>query len=196
MGNLSRMSRNRILLIVGTVVAVIGLAAVALLVVAPAGAGSAEAAAIAHVEDRGDSGTSKLLTQRDWGDGQLVLVSYEKSGVKRLGLAFAAERFRGWRVDAYTEETVEPDDVRVGSLLIASSEGGSGQPPWSAAVGELIDDRIDRVEVTWAGQSEPAFAPIVNDAYLVVQRGTTEAVEARYLSEDGAEIAKVPVSSD
>jgi hypothetical protein len=190
------MSRKRILLIVGTVAALIGLAAVVLFVVAPAGAGSAEAAAISHVEDRGDSGTPKLLTQRDWGEGQLVLVSYEKGGVKRLGLAFAANKFRGWHVDAYTEETVEPDDVVVGSLLIASSDGGTGQPPWSAAVGELIDSRVDRVEVTWATGDEPAFAPRVNDAYLVVQQGTTTATEARYLSEDGAEIAKVPIGTE
>jgi hypothetical protein len=162
------MPRKRLLLIIGTVAAIAVIAAVALFVVFPAGSGSAEAAAISHVEGRGDAATAKLLTQRDWGEGQLVLVSYEKNGVKRLGLAFAAEKFRGWQVDAYTEETVEPDDVVVGSLLIASSEGGSGQPPWSAAVGELIDDRVDRVEVKWAAAPEPAFGPRVNDAYLVV----------------------------
>jgi hypothetical protein len=186
------MSR-RTLLIAATVVAVLVIVGAAgLFVVLPPGAESAPAAAVEHVDERADAGSSKVLTQQDWGEGQLVLVGYERRGVKRLGLAFASDELRGWRVTSYTEETAEPDDVVVGSLLVASSQGGDGQPAWSAAVGQLIDDRIDRVEIKWAS-GDSSFAPRVSDAYLVVQKGTTTALEARYLSKEGAEIAKVPV---
>lgn len=179
---------------VGSIVAFAAIAIVVLTVVAPSGAGSASDAALAHVSGRGDAGTGQVLTQQDWGDGQLVLVSYERQGAKRLGLAFASKQLRGWRVGAYTEESVEPDDVVVGSLLIASSDGGGGQPAWSAAVGELIDSRIDRVEIKWA-TGETTMAPRVNDSFLVVEEGTTNALEARFLADDGSEIAKVPVGS-
>lgn len=192
-GILLHVSRSRLLLIIGTVVAVLTIvAAAALFVVIPPGEGSPQAAALEHVADRGDRDSAKVLTQQDWGKGQLVLVGYENRGAKRLGLAFADEQTRGWRVSSYTEETVEPDDVVVGSLLIASSEGGSGQPAWSAAVGELLDKRIDRVEIRWAS-GESSFGPRVGDAYLVVEKGTTTALEARYLAKDGTEVAKVPV---
>ena len=181
------------MLIAATVVAVLVLVGAGVLFVAlPPGADSASAAAVEHVEERSDRGSAKVLTQQDWGEGQLVLVAYERRGVKRLALAFASDELRGWRVTSYTEETAEPDDVVVGSLLIASSDGGDGQPAWSAAVGQLIDDRIDRVEIKWAS-GESSLAPRVSDAYLVVQKGKTTAREARYLAKDGAEIAKVPV---
>ena len=184
---------RRIGLVAASIVAVLALAgAVVAFVVIPPGEASTQAATLEHVDDRSDAGTAKILTQQDWGEGQLVLVAYERRGAKRLGLAFAAEQLRGWRVTSYTEESVEPDDVVVGSLLVASSAGGQGQPPWSAAVGQLIDDRIDRVEIRWAS-GESSFAPRVSDAYLVVQEGTTTALEARYLAKDGAEVARVPV---
>ncbi len=168
------------------------MAAVFLFVIAPGGGDTAEAAVLDHVSDRADSGTAKVLAQQDWGDGQLVLVGYEGRGARRLGIAFASEQFRGWKVGSYTEESVEPDDVVVGSLLIASSDGGDGQPPWTAAVGELIDDRIQRVEAKWASE-ETSLGPRTNDAYMAVQREVTTATEARYLADDGAEIARVPV---
>ena len=189
------MSRRVLLSIISAVVVLLAIAAAVLFVVLPAGSDNAQAAAVEHVEEKADGGTAKALTQQDWGDGALVLIGYERSGVKRLGLAFASKQFRGWRVSSYTEETVEPDDVVVGSLLIASSDGGDGEPAWSAAVGELIDSRIDRVELKWAS-GETSLGPRVNDAFLVVQEGQTTALEARYLSKDGAEIAKVPVEAD
>src|SRR5688572_1617049 len=135
------MSRRLLLIIGGSVVAIAALAALYLFVIAPGGEDSAQAATLEHVSDRADGGSAKVLTQHDWGEGQLVLVGYDRRGVRRLGIAFAAEGFRGWKVTSYTEETVEPDDVKVGSLLVASSDGGAGQPPWTAAVGELLDSR-------------------------------------------------------
>jgi hypothetical protein len=185
------MSR-RVVLIGGVVAAVAAVAAVVIFVL-PSGSASASAATVDHVADRADRGSEKVLAQRDWGDGSLVLVGYARRGVRRLGLAFASKGLRGWKVGSYTEEPVEPDDVVVGSLLVASSAGGGGQPAWSAAVGELIDARIDRVEVKWSS-GEKTIAPRTGSAYLVVQKGTTKAVEARYLADDGAEVAKVPVS--
>lgn len=185
------MSRRIILLAGGTVAVLAAAAALFLFVIAPSGADSPPAAVLDHVRDRADASSAKVLTQHDWGEGQLVLVAYEGHGVRRLGLAFAAEALRGWTVRSYTEESVEPDDVVVGSLLIASSEGGDGQPAWTAAVGELIDSRIDRVEIGWEGSKSVGNRN--NDAYLVVEKGTTTATEARYLGKDGEEIARVPV---
>jgi hypothetical protein len=190
-----RISRKTLLIVAGAVAGVLALAALFLFVIAPSGGDSAPAAVLDHVSDRSDPNTAKVLAQQDWGDGQLVLVGYEGRGVRRLGIAFAAEAIRGWKVRSYTEESVEPDDVVVGSLLIASSEGGDGQPPWTAAVGELIDDRIQRVEAKWAS-GEATLGPRTNDAYMAVQRGVTTATEARYLADDGAEIARVPVDQD
>jgi hypothetical protein len=186
------MSR-RLLLIIGACVAAVAVAAALFLfVIAPGGEASAQAAGLEHVSDRADGGSAKVLTQHDWGDGQLVLIGYDRRGVRRLGLAFAAKRFRGWKVTSYTEETVEPDDVKVGSLLIASSDGGSGQPAWTAAVGELIDSRIDRVDVKWS-TGDNNIGPRVGEAYMVVERGNTTAEEVRYLADNGEEIARVPV---
>lgn len=188
--------RRRLVLIVGGVLAaLVGLAVVFLFVVMPAGASTSTGAVIEHLAERGDRGSTKVLTQRDWGDGQLILAGYERRGVRRLGLAFAVETFRGWRVASYTDEPVEPDDVVVGSLLVASSAGGKGQPPWSAAIGELLDARIDRVEVKWSSGAT-SFGPRVNDSYLVVEKGRSVALEARFLSKESDEIAKVPISSD
>jgi hypothetical protein len=187
------MSR-RTLLTVGSVVASLAaLAAVLLFIVAPSGGATADRAALDHVGGRADRGSAKVLARQDHGDGELVLVGYDRRGVRRLGLAFAAKQLRGWRVQSYTEEPVEPDDVVVGSLLVATSRGGSGQPAWSAAVGELLDRRIDRVQIKWAN-GDKSIAARTGDAYLVVERGTTRAVEARFLDKDGTEIANVPVS--
>jgi hypothetical protein len=187
------MSRRLVLGGVSALVVLVALALVLLFVVAPAGSGSPSEAAADHLSKRADRGTSEVLARRVWGDGELVLVGYDRRGVRRLGLAFVSEQLRGWRVRSYTEEPVEPDDVVVGSLLIASSPGGDGEPSWSAAVGELLDRRIDRVQITWTDGDESIGAR-TGDAYLVVERGEARAREARYLDEDGAEIAKVPVS--
>jgi hypothetical protein len=189
------MSRKPILVAGAAIAVLVAAAVVFLFVIAPAGSDTAQAATLDYVSDRADDGTAKVLTQQDWGDGQLVLVAYDRRGVRRLGLTFAAEQMRGWRVRSYTEESVEPDDVVVGSLLIASSEGGDGQPAWSAAVGELTDSRIDRVEIQW-GNGDKSLGPRVDAAYLVVQRGSTTAKQARYLTEGGAEIAAVPIDQN
>jgi len=187
------MSRRLLLIIGASVAAVAALAAVYVFVIAPGGEDSAQAAALEHVADRADGQSAKVLTQHDWGDGQLILLGYDRRGVRRLGIAFAAKSFRGWKVSSYTEETVEPDDVKVGSLLIASSDGGGGQPPWTAAVGELLDSRIDRVDVKWS-TGDNNIGPRVGEAYMVVERGNTTAEEVRYLADNGEEIARVPVS--
>lgn len=187
------MSRRTVLTAASVGAVVIASVLVLLLVVAPAGANSASDAALEHVGGRSDRDSAHVLANQDWGDGQLVLVGYDRRGVRRLGLAFASEALRGWRIDSYTEEPVEPDDVVVGSLLVASSSGGSGQPAWSAAVGELLDKRVDRVEIEWRDGDE-TIAPRTGDAFLVVRSGQTRARKARFLSDAGAEIATVPIS--
>jgi hypothetical protein len=183
-----------------TIVIALGVLAAAVLVVgvftvvAPSGSSSALTAAVAHVRERADRGSAHALVARSWGGGQLVLVGYDRRGARRLGIAFASKQLRGWRVNSYTEESVEPDDVVVGSLIVASSHGGEGQPSWSAAAGELIDSRVARVEVHWASGSR-TNGERFDDAYLVVEGGDTNAVAARYLTKDGAEVATVPISA-
>jgi hypothetical protein len=187
------MSRRGVVIGLTSVTVVVALALVFLFIVAPSGGSSATEAALDHVAGKADRGSAEVLARRDHGDGELVLVGYDRRGVRRLGLAFTSKQLRGWRIQSYTEEPVEPDDVVVGSLLVASSPGGSGQPAWSAAVGELLDKRIDRVQITWANGTRSIGAR-TGDAYLVVEGARTRAVEARFLDEDGTEIAKVPVS--
>lgn len=181
--------------IVATVVGVVGAAVVLLLFVFPSGTDTAGAAMTAHVEDQADDGTARVLVSQPWGDGQLVLTRYESGGEVRLGLGFVVEQVRGWRVASYTEQPASPDDVAVGSLLVARAPGGRGQPEWSAAVGELSDGRITRVEIEWAA-GERASADRTNDAYMVVVKGNAEPQVARYLTEDDTEIARVPVSGE
>lgn len=187
------MSRRTVLSVVSVGAVVIAIVLVLLFVVAPAGGDSASGAALEHVADRSDRDSAQVLANQDWGEGQLILVGYDRRGVRRLGLAFASEALRGWRIDSYTEEPVEPDDVVVGSLLVASSRGGSGQPAWSAAVGELLDKRVDRVQIEWR-DGDKTIAPRTGNAFLVVRSGQTRARKARFLSEGGAEIASVPIS--
>src|SRR5581483_11579031 len=134
-----------------------------------------------------------VLAKQDWGSGQFVLVGYDKNGERKLGLAFVAHGPRGWKVGSYTEETTDKTDIVIGSLLLASSEGGAGQPAWSAAVGELGDPRVARVEVTWSN-GESSVGTRAGDAYIVTEKGTTTATSARYLSKTGVEIAKVPIN--
>lgn len=187
------MSRRGVVIGLSAVTVVAVAALIFLFLIAPSGGSSASDAAIDHVRTRADRGTVQVLARRDHGDGELVLVGYDRQGVRRLGLAFTSKQLRGWRIQSYTEEPVEPDDVVVGSLLVASSPGGAGQPAWSAAVGELLDRRIDRVQITWANGTK-TVGERTGNAYLVVEGARTRAVEARYLDEDGTEIAKVPVS--
>lgn len=185
--------RRKLMWIIGG--AVLGLAAIAVvivLVIGPGGASSPSAAILERMGDEPGGDAPRVLVDRDWGDGRFVLASYGGSDEHRLALGFAIEQAGGWRLAAYTEETVSSKDVVVASLLVASSEGGSGQPPWSAAAGEISDDRIVRVEIRWAS-GEVTSAPRTNGAYLVLDQGTTTPLEARYLAKDGTEIAKVPI---
>lgn len=188
-----RRPRSKVVIGLTSLTVVVALALVFLFIVAPSGGSSATDAALDYVGGRADRGSATVLARRDHGSGELVLVGYDHRGVRRLGLAFTSKQLRGWRIQSYTEEPVEPDDVVVGSLLVASSPGGSGQPAWSAAVGELLDKRIDRVQITWSNGTRSIGAR-TGDAYLVVEGARTRAVEARFLDDDGTEIAKVPVS--
>lgn len=188
------MPRRTVLLALGSGAAIIALALVALFVVFPSGASSADAAVLDRVSKADDAGSAKVLLKQDWGSGQLVLVGYVRRAERKLGLAFVSHTPRGWRLGSYTEETTERSDVVVGSLLLASSEGGAGQPAWSAAVGELGDPRIDHVEIAWSN-GQTSVGSRVKDAYLVTEKGTTAADSARYLAKDGTEIAKVPIKA-
>jgi hypothetical protein len=187
------MSRRGVVIALSALTAVVAIALVFLFIIAPSGGSSSSSAALGHVTGKADHGTARVLAQTDHGRGELVLVGYDRRGVRRLGLAFTSKQLRGWRVVSYTEEPVEPDDVVVGSLLVASSAGGAGQPAWSAAVGELLDKRVDRVQIKWAN-GDSTIGGRTGNAYLVIDDGQTRAVEARYLDKNGAEIAKVPVS--
>lgn len=156
------------------------------------GAVSAEEAVLQRIRPNADVGTAQVLATQSWGEGKLVLAGYRHGPQRRLAIAFAGKQGDGWTVAVYTEKTVRLTDVGVGSLLVASFEGGEGQPAWSVAAGELADPRIARVEIKWAsGQTSSALRK--RNAYLAVQEGTTTPLEARYLAKDGTEIAPVPV---
>ncbi len=184
--------RRRARLVVLGVVVLIALAAVLLFVVFPSGAGSVEEAAVERVSERADNGSARALARMEWGGGELVLIGYDREGERRLAIAYIQDALRGWRVRAYTEEAVEPNDVVVGSLVVAKSAGGGGAPSWSVAAGQLEDPRIQRIEVRWASGGT-STADRAEDSYLVTQEGETDALQIRYLTEDGTEIATVPV---
>lgn len=186
------MRRKLVWIIGGGVLAVAAIVAVIVLVIAPGGAASPSAAILERISDDPGGDAPKVLVDREWGEGRFVLASYGGSDEHRLALGFAVEQAGGWRLAAYTEETVKSTDVVVASLLVASSEGGTGQPPWSAAAGEISDDRVVRVEIRWASGAVTS-APRTNGAYLVLDEGTTTPLEARYLAKNGTEIAKVPI---
>jgi hypothetical protein len=188
------MPRRAVVLVAGAVIIVLAL--VALFVWFPAGTSSSDAAVLDRIDNMtpGAGATATVLAKKDWGKGQLVLVGYTRHADRKLGLAFVTHGPRGWRLGSYTEETAAKTDIVIGSLLVASSEGGSGQPAWSAAVGELTDTRIARVEVTWSN-GQTSVGTTVDKAYLVTETGTTTAKSARYISKDGTEIAKVPINS-
>ncbi len=185
--------RRRLLWIIGAgILPLLAVVLVVVFVVLPGGAESPNEAILERVNENADPGTPKVLVGREWGEGRLVVASFENGDDHRLALGFVIERGRGWRLAAYTEETVDRKDVVVGSLLVASSEGGAGQPPWSAAAGELRGTNIARVEIRWASGATSS-ATVRDNAYLVIQEGTTTPLEARYLTGDGTEIAKVPI---
>jgi hypothetical protein len=185
--------RRRLWWIVGA--AVVVLAAVSFLtaiVFLASGASSADAAMLDRVGERADVGHPKVHLSRKWGEGRFVVASYSSVEGRRLALGFVLEQRRGWRVIAYTEEAARDKDVGVGSLLVASSDGGTGQPPWSAAAGVISDNDVIKVEIRWAS-GEVTSAIRHNGAYLVLERGTTTPLEARFLAKDGSEVAKVPI---
>lgn len=182
--------RRFLAMIAGVAVAIAAVALVVVLFLRPGGADSPSEALADRIGERADE-APRILVNREWGEGRLVLASYDTGDDHQLALAFAIQQ-TGWRLAAYTEESVKPDDVGVGSLLVTSHEGGTGQPAWSVAAGELSDDRIERVEIRWASGSVTS-APRTNDAYLVLSPGTTTPLEARYLGRAGIEIARVPI---
>jgi hypothetical protein len=119
---------------------------------------------------------------------------FDRHGDRMLRLAFASHGTRGWRAGGATEKRADLSDVAVGSLLVARSVGGKGQPPWSVAAGELGDKRIERIDVRWsAGPATSGSRE--NGAYLVVQQGTAQVTSVSFSSKEGAEIATVPVSA-
>ncbi|MGH2670542.1 MAG: hypothetical protein ACRDH5_15750, partial [bacterium] len=124
--------RRRLIWIIGAgVLAVIAAVLVVVFLVLPNGASSANAAILERLETRADAETPRVLNNQDWGDGRLVLAAYRTGKELTLALGFVIEEGGGWQLAGYTEENVKSNDVGVGSLLVASSEGGPGQPPWS-----------------------------------------------------------------
>ena len=164
--------------------------ALLLFVVFPSGRSTAVAAATSKLT--ADSGTVRVLITQKWGNGELVLIRFDKKGDRMLRLVYATHGKRGWRAAGTTDQRADITDVAVGSLLVARSAGGKGQPPWSVAAGELGDPRIQGTQVRWSSGSTTTGAR-QDDSYLVVRQGTFNVVSVRYASKDGTEIATVPV---
>lgn len=176
-----------------SVALLVALGAGAVIIGAPAGLPDPEAVALNAASADARPGSTEILIRDDWGDGRLLVLGFEgPEGARHLAIAFVIDHGRGWRLGGYTEQRAEADDVRVGSLLVASAEGGKGQPAWTAAFGELSDDRITRVEVAWTGGTTTS-ATLRGRAYLALRPDETTVETVRYLGEDGAEIATVPV---
>jgi len=185
--------RRRLVWIIGAGIVVLAAVFVFVaLVVVSSGAPTADAAMLEKVRERSEDADVKVVASRRWGEGRFIVATYPTENGSRVALGFALEQRRGWRITAYTEETAQPKDVGVGSLLVASSDGGTGQPPWSVATGILSDGNIARVEIRWAS-GEVTAARQRDSAYLVIESGTTTPLEARFLAKDGSEIAKVPI---
>jgi hypothetical protein len=183
---------RRLAVWIAVAVVAVAAAAAVLFVLFPSGSDTAVDAALAEVRSREEATDAAVLAERPWGDGTLVLVGFGSRADRKLALVFAVERSRGYRAASYTAERADTSDVKVGSLLLATSEGGSGQPAWSAAYGELADERIVKVEIRWRDEQKTS-AERQGGAYLVVREAQVEASEARYLDKDGTEIAAVPV---
>jgi hypothetical protein len=173
-----------------TLTVLIVVAAVLVFVVFPAGQGTPVAAATSKL--KADSGTVRVLVTTKWGDGEFVLVRFDSAGKRMLRLVFASKGARGWRSADATQQRADITDVAVGSLIVARSKGGKGQPPWSVAAGELGDPRIRTVAVRWSNGRTTTGAR-QNDSYLIVDGGTSSVSSVRYVAGDGAEIATVPV---
>jgi hypothetical protein len=170
---------------------VLAIAAGAVLLLRPAGRSTPEAAARAAAGS--PTGRVEVIASRTWGQGRLIVTGFHTArDARRLGLAFTIDRGRGWRVAGYTEEQAATSDVGVGSLLVAASPGGAGQPSWSAAYGELSAGDAAVVEVEWADGTTTRGTPR-NGAYLVVRQGEVQAKEVRYLRTDRSVLARVPV---
>ncbi len=193
LGILPNMRRRTRRVVLGVVV-LIAVAGVLLFVVFPSGAGSVEEAAVDRVSERADKDSARALARFEWGGGELVLIGYERDGERRLGIAYIQDALRGWRVRAFTEEAVESNDIVVGSLVVAKSAGGGGAPSWSVAAGQLEDPRIQRIEVKWASGGTSS-AERAENSYLVTQEGETDALEVKFIADDGSEIATVPVEN-
>lgn len=172
---------------------VVGLGVLLFVVVFPAGASTPSAAVLSKVKPPADKGSARVLAEQKWGDGGLVLVRFTRHGQRFLRLAFVSHATRGWRAAGFAEKRAELNDIVVGSLMVASSPGGKGQPAWSAVAGEIGDSRIARVEVKWTSGTTLATQRR-NDAYLVIEPGVVRALTARYATREGVEIATVPVS--
>jgi hypothetical protein len=173
-----------------TLIVLIVVVGVLVLVAFPSGKSTPVEAATSGV--KADTGTVRVLVTRTWGDGELVLVRFDRSGKRVLRLVYAAKGARGWRAAGATNQRADITDVAVGSLLVARSNGGKGQPPWSVAAGELGDPRIASVQVRWS-TSQTTTGARQNDSYLVVERGSMGVSSVRYVAKDGTEVATVPV---
>ena len=169
-----------------------GFVALLLVVVFPAGASTAVSAATSDLPSKADPGTVRVLVTQRWGTGEMVLVRFDRRGRRMLRLAFVSKATRGWRRAGTTDKRADLTDVAVGSMLVATSRGGKGQPPWSAASGELGDERIQRIQIRWTdGKTTTGLRR--NDSYLVVEGGSLTVGSVRFLSGAGTEIATVPV---
>jgi hypothetical protein len=172
---------------------VLAVLAVTVIVWRPAGDTDAAAAARGPLEDRARRGSLRVPIVRRWGHGALTLAVFDdRSGSRRVAFGFAIDRGRGWRLVASTERAVNLTDVSVGSLLVTTSSGGTGQPAWTAVYGEVGDARIATVEVRWDAGA-PTAAERRRNAYLAVRSGVHKPLLARYLAANGSEVAKVPI---
>ncbi len=187
-------ARNRLVWMIGGGILILGLVAVVVgSVVAGGGASSANLAMLDKISSSAASRTPRILVNHGWGEGRILLAAYRRSNKDlTLAVGFVRESGGGWKVENYTEEKVTSNDVKVGSLVVVSSEGAEGQPPWSVAAGHLVEPRIGLIEIRWAS-GDVSRATRKNNAYLVIQAGTTTPLEARYLANDGTEIARVPL---
>ncbi len=175
--------------------ALIGLAAALVAVVQPPGKSTPALAVMADLEDRVAADSARIVADQVWGEGRLLLVSFDDAAERRfLSLAFAIDMGRGWRVAGSRTNEVDLTDVAVGALLVGSSVGGPGQPPWSAVYGKVGDDRIVAVEVEWEDGERTGMEITGEAAYLLVREGSHRAVNVRYSDQEGAEIALVPVT--
>lgn len=171
--------------------------AVFVLIGKPAGRNTPELAALAAVQDEARPGTFEVILTRAWGQGRFVMLSFDTAQGGHLALVFTIDQGRGWRAARLSAQRAETSDVKghagdVGSLLVADSVGGKGQPAWSAVFGRLADDRVTRVDVRWRG-GEITGADRTSGAYLVLRQGRIDPELVRFASADGETIAEVDV---